>query len=937
MKTKLTTLVLLLTITTIFSQKKVLELQDFEIWNTIKNKAIAADGELIMYSLEKGEQDQLLKIKDAKSNSIFEYPRGEKGKFTYQSNYALFTIKPLKNDVRALKRKKTKEDKLPKDTLGIYNIHDKTLVKLANVKSYKIPEKWDGYVAYLLNEVKTAKKKKSKGEKVDSLKAKPAKKLKKVGKDNGYHLVVRNLNTGVQDTIKYVKDYIFSKEGKRLAYITSGVDSTLSEGVYVVDFESDTTINVNSAKKATYAQLSMSDSGKKLAFVVDKDTTKIQVRPNELYVWTSGEKKAKKVLDNLSTPKDYLVSADGKITFSKDESKLFFGLSKPPIIKDTTLLPEEIVNVEVWTYNEPKLYTVQKMQVKNELKKSYATVMHLNSHKIVQLANTNYPQVEIGSKGNANYALINTSLPYELESMWTGQRAKDYAIVNTNTGKRTPILNNITGRVQLSPKGKYAYGYNSIDSTWFTYSIASKKITNLTEGNMFYDELNDSPNYPNPYGVAGWTKNDTSILIYDRYDIWSFNAETGEKKRLTKGRENEKVYRYVKLDKEEEFIDIDKICLLTTINESNRHSGYYQINLKNTQGKQLLEGPYRYTTPVKARDKDAVIFTRESFTEFPDIRVSDLSFKNQKVISNANPQQSKYNWGTNELINWISLDGIELSGMLIKPENFDPSKKYPMLVNFYEKSSDWLFRYRAPAYGRSSINYSYYTSRGYVIFVPDVHYRIGYPGESAYNCVIPGVTSLIEKGFIDKDHIGVQGHSWGAYQIAYLVTKTDIFKAAESGAPVVNMISAFGGIRWGSGLSRQFQYEHTQSRIGGTPWEFPARYIENSPIFNIDKINTPLLIMHNDADGHVPWYQGIEFFTALRRLGKPSWFLNYNGEPHWPLKYQNRKDFNLRMSQFFDFYLKGAPKPVWMDRGLPAIEKGINQGLELIPVNKKQK
>ena len=214
-----------------------------------------------------------------------------------------------------------------------------------------------------------------------------------------------------------------------------------------------------------------------------------------------------------------------------------------------------------------------------------------------------------------------------------------------------------------------------------------------------------------------------------------------------------------------------------------------------------------------------------------------------------------------------------------------------------------------------------------------MYYRDGYPGESAFNCVIPGITSLIEKGFVDKDNIGTQGHSWGGYQIAYLVTKTNIFKAAESGAPVVNMISAYGGIRWWTGLSRQFQYEHTQSRIGGTPWEYPQRYVENSPIFNIDKINTPLLIMHNDADGAVPWYQGIEFFTALRRLGKPSWLLNYNGARHWPLKMQNRKDFNIRMQQFFDHYLQGAPKPLWMERGVPAMEKGINQGYELIKDN----
>jgi len=370
--------------------------------------------------------------------------------------------------------------------------------------------------------------------------------------------------------------------------------------------------------------------------------------------------------------------------------------------------------------------------------------------------------------------------------------------------------------------------------------------------------------------------------------------------------------------------------LLTTFNEVDKNSGYYEYNLKSGKGKQLLSGSYRYTNAIKAKENNKLIFSHESFVEFPDIRFSDLSFKSQNKISNANPQQGEYNWGTAEIVKWTSLDGLDLEGMLIKPENFDPSKKYPMIVNFYEKSSASIHRHKAPSAGRSTINYSFYTSRGYVIFNPDVYYRIGYPGESAYNCVIPGVTSLIEKGFIDKDNIGVQGHSWGGYQIAYLVTKTDIFKAAEAGAPVPNMISAYGGIRWWTGLSRQFQYEHTQSRIGGTPWEYPARYIENSPIFYIDKINTPLLIMHNDADGHVPWYQGIEFFVSLRRLGKPSWFLNYNGEPHWPLNRQNRLDFNIRMAQFFDYYLKDEPMPVWMERGVPAIEKGINQGLELI-------
>lgn len=926
MKALLTSLLILTTIVT-FAQKKVLDHKDFEIWNAIKNKQISADGNYVMYSLEKGEKDNFLKIKDSKAKLIFEHERSQNGNFTPNSKFALFTIKPWIDSVIELKRNKVKKDKLPKDTLGIYNLSDQTITKIANVKSYKTPKKWSGYVAYLLDNVKADKKEK------DPKKKNSAKKkaTKKVGKENGYHLVLRNLNTNAQDTIKFVKDYLFAEEGKRFTYITTGVDSTSSEGVYVVDLQNDKVVTIFKGDKAKYYQLSISNSGKNVGFIVDADTTKVQVRPNELYVWSEGKLNAEKQLDANSAPKGYRVSSDGKINFSKDETKMYFGLATPPIVKDTTLLDEEIVNVEVWTYDEPRLYTVQELDVKADLKKSYKTVFDLKSNKIIQLATKKYPKAIVGSEGNATYSLVSNSLPYQLESQWKGYTASDYALVNVSTGETKEILKNIAGRLSLSPTGKYVYGYNSVDSTWFTYSIKTNKLLKLTSETIFYDELNDRPKHPSSYGAAGWITNDEALLLYDRYDIWKFNPEDGSSVKLTNGRASKTTYNYLKLDAEERFIPKNEKWLLSSFNEVTRHSGYYEYNSKNNKGKQLLEEPYKYTSPIKAKNTNNIVFTKESFTKFPDLIYSDLTFKTEKVISNANPQQSDYNWGTAELVHWTSLDGIELTGMLIKPENFDASKKYPMIVNFYERSSEKLFRHIAPSPGRSTINYSFYASRGYVIFNPDVVYkRVGHPGESAYNCVVSGVESQIAKGFIDKDNIGVQGHSWGGYQIAHLVTKTDIFKAAESGAPVVNMISAYGGIRWWTGLSRQFQYEHTQSRIGGTPWKYGERYIENSPIFNIDKVNTPVLILHNDADGHVPWYQGIEFFVSLRRLGKPSWLLNYNDEPHWPLKMQNRKDFNIRLAQYFDYYLKGAQMPVWMQKGVPAIEKGINQGYELI-------
>ena len=922
------TLTLILSSLLVFSQKKILDHSDLEIWNTVENESIAPDGTHIVYALQKGEQDQTLKLKTSQGNQVFEYTRGLKGQFTYDSKFILFTIKPYTDSITALKQRKTKKDKMPKDTLGIYNVNSGNLSKIANIKSYKVPEKWSGYIAYQLEEIKTEKKKNADSTKTEN--KTDNKKIKKVSKQSGYHVVLRNLMTDQQDTIKFVTSYTFAEKGKYFAYTATGDDKESESRVVVMNLDKNESNTIYQTKKAKYYQLAFSESGKNLGFVVDTDTTKIQIRPNVLFHWKEGSAKAEELVNSTSAPKNYLVSSNGSIHFSKDESKLFFGLAKPPILRDTLLTDDHTVNVEVWTYNEPRLYTVQELQIKNDTVRSYQTLIDLkNKNKVVQLGTVQFPVAELGNEGNSNYALVSNSDPYELESQWTGIRANDYEVVNTNTGERTAALTKFTS-ANLSPNANYVYGYNPMDTLWFSYNIPNKSYKTLTKGLQFYDELNDSPNYPSSYGSPGFTKDDKDLILYDRYDLFKFNPESGEFTKLTNGRVSKTTYRYVKTDAEERFLDDKKDWLLRTFNETTKEAGFVSYNPKSQKITALVSGPYKYSNPKKADLSDQLLFTRESFQEFPDLRVTDPNFKSVTQISTANPQKSSYNWGTIELVNWISLDGIELTGLLVKPEDFDPNKKYPMLVNFYERSSDGLHSHRTPIAGRSSINYSFYSSRGYVIFVPDIHYREGYPGESALNCVIPGVTSMIEKGFIDKENIGVQGHSWGGYQIAYLVTKTDIFKAAESGAPVVNMLSAYGGIRWWTGLSRQFQYEHTQSRIGGTPWEYPQRYVENSPIFNIDKINTPLLILHNDADGHVPWYQGIEFFMSLRRLGKPSWLLNYNGEPHWPVKLQNRKDFNIRMAQFFDYYLKGEAMPVWMDKGVPAAEKGISQGLELI-------
>ena len=409
------------------------------------------------------------------------------------------------------------------------------------------------------------------------------------------------------------------------------------------------------------------------------------------------------------------------------------------------------------------------------------------------------------------------------------------------------------------------------------------------------------------------------MLLYDHYDVWRVAPDGSSAVNLTQGagRAGKLEMRYVKLDAEEKTIDPAKPLLLRAENSLTHDSGFFvsRIDAKEAPRKLVMEAK-DFGTPIKAKDADVYALTAQTYTQFPDLLITDASFGSLKKVSDANPQQAGLAFGTDEMVAFENVDGVPLQGILYKPEGFNPAKKYPMIVYLYEKLSQNINHFVDPK-PMDSINISYYVSNGYLVFTPDIVYTTGYPGQSALKCVMAGVNAVTAKGFVDEKNIGIQGHSWGGYQIAYMVTQTTRFKAAEDGAPVANMISAYDGIRWGAGIPRQFQYEHTQSRIGGTPWQYPLRFIENSPIFMVDKIQTPLLIIANDQDDAVPWYQGIEFFLALRRLNKEAYMYTYNGEPHHLRRRANQKDYAIRMAQFFDYELKGAPKPMWMEQGVP--------------------
>ena len=873
---------------------KSLTIDDLVTWQRITDREISDNGKWVACKMEPWEGDATVYLYAAQGQETATFSPADKFAFSASSGYLVVTQTPGKSTVDSLKVLKTKEDKMPMNTLVIYSVAGKKET-IDSLKTFKLADEAD-WIAY------------QRGRKDSTL-------------------YVRSLDGSKTFQFPTVTDFQFAKKSGML-YYTSAAEG--EAGIFTLNPEKGSPALIKEGK-GVFKQTTFDEKGERLAFLycADKDSSY-----KALSLWLSEHNAPAKEIatrGNKAFPAEWVINENGMLQFSKSASRLFFGTSPEPRQKHTTQLAENRPNVQVWSWDEPVQYTVQNYNKEKDLKKSYQAVYNLGNGSIFQLANEELPNIQLGNEGDAPLALLSTSRPYSLSSMWEARTRSDYYTVSLDNGERKQIAQADYGRFRLSPQGKYAYWYGETDSCWYTIALAEGKRYRLTTPESFpaWDEENDVPDYPYAHGAAGWTANDQNLLIYDRYDIWKFDptAATPPINLTVNGRKEKLSYRLEQLDKEARFIDLGKLQLLKGFNETTKGYGFYNARLSAPAApKTLLAGNYMLRSINKAKNTDDVIYTMETFQQYPDIHYSTLAFKKSVQLTHGDKQQEGFIWGTAELVSWISLDGRPLEGVVYKPANFDPNKKYPMMVNFYERNSETLYNYRMPEPHRSTIDYHLYNSNEYVIFNPDIRYVDGYPGESCYNCLMPGITMMIAKGYIDEKGIGAQGHSWGGYQVAYLATRTNLFSAIESGAPVVNMFSAYGGIRWGSGMARSFQYEHTQSRLGATPWSSPLRYLENSPLFTMDKVQTPILIMHNDADGHVPWYQGIEYFVAMKRLGKPCWLLNYTGEPHWPMHMANRIDFQRRMFQFFNHYLKNDKMPKWMSEGVPAVEQPFELG-----------
>ncbi|MCX6951700.1 MAG: prolyl oligopeptidase family serine peptidase [Verrucomicrobia bacterium] len=874
--------------------------------------------------------------------------------FTSDSRFLVTSTHPTKAEILQARKDKKKPEEGPKNGLLMFNLATSETVRVPLVKSFQVPARGGAWVAYLKeakpDPAKPADEKKPETEEAkteeDGDLAFDASQTKRGttksgsattpaapgAKTYGTDLVLRDLATGGERTFENALDSSFARDGKTLLY-TVGAKTETDNGVYAVTPGDAAKPVALLAGKGKYTKLTWDREQAQAVFLSDRDDAASRTPKVKAYLWPRGTPAAVELArGETAGPAEGLVLSDkGTLGFSRDGKKLYLPAAtppKPPRRPDSLPADEEKVTADLWRWNDDFVQPMQKVRAAQERNRTYRGILDLATKRYTQLADATLATVTLSDDGTR--ALGGDDRAYRSMVDYDG-RYTDYHLVDPATGARRAVLKKIRsegGAPQWSPDGQWVAYFQG--KHWHALNTADGTTRSLTGTfkTALWNETDDTPSPPSAYGSAGWTKDSQSIVVYDRFDVWQVFTDGRAAKNLTAGhgRATKTALRVQRIepveeDDEERGLDPAKPLVLRGESEETRASGFFRTTFDAKGAPQrTVWGDKSYRYVGRATEADVLLVTVARFDTFPDLHTTDATLTTLTKVSDGAAQQKAFLWGDAELVSFKSAKGTPLKAALFKPANFDPKKKYPLIVYIYERLSQTVNEFVVPRPSQN-VNASLYTSNGYLVLMPDIVYQTGEPGPSALRCVLPAIDTLVKRGCVDEKAIGIQGHSWGGYQIAYMVTQTNRFRAAEAGAPVGNMTSAYSGIRWGSGLPRQFQYEQTQSRLGQPLAEAPQLYLDNSPVFHLKNVKTPLLMIANDNDDAVPHYQGIELFLGLRRLGKQAWLFNYNGEFHGLRRRADQKDFAKRTSQFFDHFLKGAPAPEWMEKGIPYIDR----------------
>jgi len=937
------------------------------------------DGEMVVRDLVTGKEfrENAGSVPPAPDTQNIEAPtadavaaRGLRILFTHDNRFVVSNAFPKKADTDQAKKDRKSAADMPKTSLLIVNLEkmhqgSPEFTRIPEVSTYGLAENGGDFLAYLKTQKNdtAAVAPVAPGNDEQDPDAVESPDQGRGGRGGGGRggggggrlrygstLMVRDLNSpaGAEKSFEDVAEYVFAKDGKNLLFtVASRKEET--NGIFSLLPGVDAAPTALLAGKGKYSRIAFDELQHQLAFLSNHDEPDARPEKFKVYLWDR-KSATPEVAVSSAVPGFHAgwgVAEGGQLSFSRDGARLYVNCAPLDLLAAAERATaaagagaaapaargEEKLLADLWHWKDDYIQPMQKVRAAQERSRTYRAVFNIADKKFIQLTDPTMNVVTPSDDGRMAFG--NDDREYRHMVDYDGTYSDIY-LVDTTTGARKLAMKQAHGgggggrggggrAMQWSPDGSKILVFK--DKDWYSIESPDGKMMNLTAklGANFLNEDHDTPDTPPAYGAGGWMTDSKRVLVYDHFDVWAVAADGSGGRKITDGRAAGLQYRVARLDRpedgEDRGIDPSKPVIFRVEDQHTRDTGVYALaDFEKGKPEKKTMAAKNITLLGKAKEADVIMLTATTFHDQPDLQTTDFSFKELRKVTDANPQQAGLSWGSGELTKFRNADGVELQAAVYKPENFDPKKKYPLMVYIYERLSQNVNGFVRPAPG-TSINVAYYVSNGYIVIEPDIVYTTGHPGQSALKCVLPAIQSLVEKGYVDRDRIGIQGHSWGGYQIAYMLTQTNVFKAAEAGAPVVDMISAYDGIRWGSGLPRQFQYEKTQSRIGGTPWEYPLRFIENSTIYMADRVTTPLLILQNDGDDAVPWYQGLEMFLAMRRLGKEVYLFDYNGEPHGLRKRAAQKDYAVRMQQYFDHFLKGAPAPEWMTKGIPYIER----------------
>jgi len=938
---------------------------DILTWKRLHSAVVSNDGKWFAYRISPTEGDSELVVKNLSDGAEKRFPIGEYDapgfafpgarvagiEFSEDSKWIAFEVRPKRIEARRARR-----DRKPVS-------NKTTLVELASMKTVEFEKAKSFAFAGERGEWLAVHRAGNAPAAPPTPPAAPASGAPPApAGPTGTDLILHELATGNQLNLGNVAEYAFNKSGEHLALIIDAAEQA-GNGVQLRDMTSGAVRPLDSGK-ASYKSLSWTEKGDGLAAVKGVEDKAFEDKLYSLVAWKGAGLAAKAAFDpksETSFPAGMTISPNRKPVWTEDLAAVSFGIHelrkkkdvpKPGAVKPDAAKPEgdapapppvaapkdepDKPDIVIWHHADSRLQSMQQVQERQDKNSSHLCLYWAAEKKFVRLADEKLRQVTLAPK--EKFAIGTDLSPYELSGNLNGQRYSDIYVVDVKSGERKLALRKNRYYFGASPVGTHFLYYQ--DGHYYAYDMAAMSGKNLTEkvSTSFVNSEDDHNIDKPPAFPLGWTADGNGALLSDLWDVWHVPVN-GKAVNLTGNGKKEKI-RYTsryRLDPEEKGIDLSKPMYVRAYGEWTKKSGIGLVESGKPGVKTLVWDDASFGSLMKAKSADTYLYTRESNQDYPEYFSSDATLSGATKVSNGGEQQKTYLWSAGtKLIDYTSEKGDKLQGALFLPANYEPGKKYPTIVYIYEKLSQGMNTYGQLT--ANGFNKSVYTSNGYAVLMPDIKYKINDPGMSAVWCLTPAVKAAVATGVVDPDKVALHGHSWGGYQTAFMITQSNLFKAAIAGAPLTDLISMYSSIYWNTGTTNQPIFESSQGRFTSGYMDNPEPYIRNSPVFHAQNVKTPLMILHNDKDGAVDFTQGIEYYNTLRRLQKNVIMLQYKGENHGLVKPANRKDYTVRMLEFFDYHLKGKQPPKWIEEGVPhlKIKDHIDERVEELTKSEKK-